>query len=310
MPTKILIDTDPGIDDSMAILFALRSSELEVVGLTAVFGNTDVEITVQNALRLVELEGHAHIPVAEGAGVPLVIPPRSRGKLVHGDDGLGGANLPPPRGKPVNLHAASFIIETVLAHPGEITLVPVGPLTNLALAVRLEPRIAPLVKEVVLMGGAAAVRGNASPVAEANIHNDPHAAAIVFGAGWPLTMVGLDVTTQCIMSKDYLADLGRAGTLATDLIARIIPYYQRVHDHYYGMAGATFTHDPSAIACVIDRSLFRIERLPMFLETEGYCAGQTISDRYRQWGDLPEANVCLEVDAPRLRSLFRERLTR
>jgi len=151
MTRKILIDTDPGIDDTMAILFALRSPELEVVGLTTVFGNTDVEYTAQNALRLVELEGNDHIPVAQGAGRPLILPLRSLGKLVHGQDGMGNANLPPPKGRLASQHAAQFIVETVLANPGEITLVPVGPLTNLALALRLDARIAGLVNKVVLM---------------------------------------------------------------------------------------------------------------------------------------------------------------
>ena len=311
MTHKIIIDTDPGVDDSMAILFALRSPELEVIGLTAVFGNTDVEVTAQNALRLVELEGHGHIPVAQGAGVPLSIPPRSRGKMVHGDDGMGMTHPPAPKGKLAGVHAAQFIVDRVLAHPGEITLVPVGPLTNIALAVRLEPRIVSLVKEVVIMGGAATVPGNASPVAEANIHNDPLAAAIVFSAGWPLTMVGLDVTMKTIMTKEYLADLSRAGNKATELIGRIAPFYQAFFDKTYGMGGGIHTHDPSAIACLIDRSLFRVERMPVFVETEGHCAGQTVPDRRRQWGDAAtEIDVCLEVDSARLLALYKERLTR
>jgi uridine nucleosidase len=310
MPQKIIIDTDPGVDDSMAILFALRSPELEVVGLTTVFGNTDVEVCAQNALRLVELEGHGHIPVAQGAGVPLSIPPRSHGKMVHGADGMGNTNPPPPQGKLLPIHAAPFIAETVMAHPGEITLVPVGPLTNIALALRLEPRIATAVKEVVIMGGAATVPGNASPVAEANIHNDPEAAAIVFGAGWPLTMVGLDVTTKTLMSKEYLDEIGRTGNKATDLLRRITPFYQEFFDDFYGMGGSIHTHDPSAIACLIDRSLFRIERMPVLVEMQGHCAGQTAPDRKRQWGqDAADINVCLDVDSPRLLALYKERIS-
>jgi uridine nucleosidase len=310
MRKRILIDTDPGVDDTMAILFALRSPELEVVGLTAVFGNTNVEVTAQNALRVLELEGHADIPVAQGAGVPLVIPPRSRGKRVHGEDGMGGTNPPPPTGKLDGRSAAHFIVDTLRASPGEITLVPVGPLTNVALALRLEPRLTSLVKEVVIMGGAADVRGNASPVAEANIHNDPHAAAIVFTAGWPLTMVGLDVTTKTVMARGYLEDLGRAGNRATDLITRILPQYQKFHDEVYGMHGGIHTHDPSAIAYLIDPGLFRTEKIPVFVETEGHCAGQTVPDRRRQWGDVAEIDVCLDVDSSRLLALFNERLTR
>jgi len=243
--------------------------------------------------------------------VPLAIPPRSRGKMVHGDDGMGNTNPPPPKSRLAGVHAAQFIVEMVLAHPGEVTLAPVGPLTNIALAVRLEPRIVSLVKEVVIMGGAATVPGNASPVAEANIHNDPHAAAIVFSAGWPLTMVGLDVTMKTIMTKEYLADLSRAGNKATELIGRIAPFYQAFFDKTYGMGGGIHTHDPSAIACLIDRSLFRIERMPVFVETEGHCAGQTVPDRRRQWGDAAtEIDVCLEVDSARLLAMYKERITK
>ncbi len=309
MTAKILIDTDPGIDDAMAILFALRSPELQVVGLTAVFGNTDVEITAQNALRLVELEGHADIPVAQGGAIPLVMQPRSHGKRVHGADGFGETHMPPPRGQLLNVPAAWHIVETILKNPGEITLVPIGPLTNIAMAFRLEPRISKLVQGVVLMGGSIG-RGNASPTAEANIFNDPDAAAIVFGAGWPLTMVGLDVTTKTIMTKEYLDELVSAGNKATDFIRRILPFYQKWFAEYDHYAGAIPTHDPSAIACLIDRSLFRIEHLPVHVETQGRGSGQTIADPRRQWPGLPEIDVCVEVDAPRLLKLYRERMTR
>lgn len=310
MTRKILIDCDPGIDDTMAILFALRSPELEVVGLTTVFGNTDVEFTAQNALRLVELEGNDHIPVAQGAGRPLVLPLRSLGKLVHGQDGMGNTDPPPPKGSLIPQPAAQFIIETVMANPGEITLVPIGPLTNVALALRLEPRIAGLVKEVVLMGGSAFRGGNASPVGEANIHNDPHAASIVFSADWPLTMVGLDVTMQCIMSREFLVEVCRLDNPAANLIGKILPVYQEFHHKIYGMGGSIHTHDPSAIAYLLEPDLFQTESLPVYVETQGHCAGQTVPDRRRQWIETPLANVCLNVDAPRLQKLYRERLSR
>lgn len=310
MTEKILIDTDPGIDDSMAILLALRSPELQVVGLTSVFGNTDAPVTAQNALRLVEWEGNQTIPVAQGSNVPLVIPPRSHGKMVHGVDGMGGADLPLPRSKLVNLSAAELIVSTVLANPGEITLVPIGPLTNIALALRLQPRIAALVKRVALMGGAATVPGNASPVAEANLHNDPEAAQIVFGADWEVTMVGLDVTHKTIMSRAYLTALLRVRNPATDLIRRIVPFYQAFFSKVGGFGDGIPTHDPSAIAYLIDPSLFHVERIPVWVETQGHCAGQTVPDRRRQWQDVPEIQVCLEVDSNRLLELFRERITK
>ncbi|MCL4560835.1 MAG: nucleoside hydrolase [Chloroflexi bacterium] len=309
MATKILIDTDPGVDDTMAILLALRSPELEVVGLTSIFGNTSVEVTAQNALRLVELEGHDSLPVAKGASRPLARPLRQPGTHVHGEDGMGGTHPPPPHGKLLPMPAAQFIVEMVRFHPGEITLVPLGPLTNIALAVLLEPGIVSLVKEVVLMGGSAYARGNATPAAEANICNDPHAASIVFRAGWPLTMVGLDVTTQTVMTPEYLDDLGKAGNPATELIHKITPHYQAYFDQFYGMKGSIHTHDPSAVACVIDPSIFGTESMPVYVETEGRCAGETVPDRRRQWLDEPPVKVCLGVDSTRLLALIKERLT-
>jgi purine nucleosidase len=310
MTNKVIIDTDPGVDDTMAILFALRSPELEVIGLSTVYGNTDIEHTSLNALRLVELEGHGHIPVARGASRPLLNPLRSKGTEVHGIDGMGNTNPPPPDGKLLETPAAQFIVDTIQAHPGEITLVPVGPLTNIALALRLQPRIVDLVKEVVIMGGAATVPGNASPVGEANIFNDPHAAAIVFSAGWKLTMVGLDVTMKTIMTRQYLEGLGKAGNPATNLITRILPCYQDYHDKNYGMGGNIHTHDPSAIAYLIDPTLFKTKLLPVFVETEGRCAGQTVPDPRRMVSDPPLVNVCLDVDAVRLLDMYRERMSR
>ena len=310
MTKKLIIDTDPGIDDCMAILLALRSPELEVKGLTTVFGNTTGEKTALNALRILETVGAEHIPVARGCDVPLVIPISRLGTHVHGEDGLGNTNSPPPKGKWLDIPAAQFIVDTVLANPGEITLAPLGPLTNIALALRLEPRIAELVSEVVIMGGAATVPGNASPVAEANIWHDPHAASIVFGAGWKLTMVGLDVTTRVIQKRTYLEELCGAGNRATNLLKGILPCYQRYFDENYGYKGSIHTHDPSVIAYLIDSHLFRTESWPIFVETEGRCAGQTVPDYRHVWGESPCVNVCLGVDAPGVLELIKTRLMR
>ena len=182
-----------------------------------------------------------------------------------------------------------------------------GPQTNLALALALEPRLTRLVHEVVFMGGAATVAGNVSPVAEANIHGDPEAADAVLEADWPVTMVGLDVTRRTVMSAEFIEELGRGGTPAADLLRRIFPVYQASYESRYGLSGGTFTHDPSAIGYVIDPSLFRVERWPMFVETEGRSAGHTVPDPHGYWGRRPAQNVCVEVDSPRLLSLIRER---
>lgn len=314
MPKKIIIDTDPGVDDSMAILFALNSPEVEVVGLTTIFGNVYTDLATQNALRLVEFAGRPYIPVAHGADLPLVVPLGYVADFVHGTDGLGNTNQPAPKGEPVGKPAAQFIVEMVMAHPGQITLVPVGPLTNLALALALEPRIAENVAEVVVMGGAATVNGNVNPAAEANIIHDPHAADVVFTAKWPVTMVGLDVTMKTIMTEAYLATLKAEGGRTGRFIYDISRFYQAFHYQTHGVQ-SIHTHDPSAVAYVIDPTLFKTQRGPVRVITEGLAIGQTLMDRRGEWYEpnewttKPAVNVCLEVDSERLLALYKERIT-
>lgn len=311
MPKKIIIDTDPGVDDAMAILFALKSPEVDLVGLTTVFGNVYTELATENALRLVEFAGRSDIPVAHGAALPLVVPLEYVADFVHGDDGLGNTNHPPPQGSPDNRPAAQFIVDMIMNTPGEITLVPVGPLTNIALALALEPRIAQNVAEVVIMGGAATINGNVNPAAEANIIHDPHAADVVFTAGWPITMVGLDVTMKTIMTDAYLASL--KGSTFGDFIYAISRFYQDFHRQAYGLEGM-HTHDPSAIAYIIDPTLFTTQSAPIRVATEGIALGQTIMDKYQQWdspnpwSDVSPTNVCVDVDSDRLLALYGARI--
>ncbi len=309
MSHPILIDTDPGIDDAMAILFALRAPELQVLGLTTVFGNHYVDVTTRNARRVLELVGHGDIPVARGAEGPLLRHYAGPPTFVHGDDGLGDAGVAadPERGAQ-SLTAAQFIVETVMARPGEVTLVPIGPLTNIALALKLEPRLAQTVKQVVLMGGTMLAPGNVSPVAEANIHNDPEAAAIVFGAPWHVVMVGLDVTYATIMDRAYMRELEAAHNVYTDLLARIVPLYQKYHDEHHALKGGMHTHDPSAIAYLLEPGLFTTVRHCVRVETQGYAAGQVIADRTGKHYDGPRIEICVGVDAPRLLKLYKERL--
>ena len=329
MPRKILFDTDPGVDDAMALLFALHSPELEVVGVTTVYGNAQVEQTTFNALRVLEVAGRTDIPVASGAARPLVRAYRGKRSHIHGEDALGNTFLPPPSTRPLDIAAAEFIIRTALAHPGEITLVAVGPLTNLALAARLEPRVVSAVRQVIVMGGAAFVPGRVSPVPDVNVDNDPEAAAIVFSAGWPLVMVGLAVTMRTVMKGEYLHHLFppssnplRSNPLTT-FLSRIVPVYLQAYRDRYGIDGIPM-HDPSAVAYAVDPSLFRVERLPVFVETAGRRAGQTMPDpfggvyaecsrsaqggRFRQRDEIPEIDVCVDVDSPRLLALFEERM--
>lgn len=309
MAKKIIFDTDPGVDDTMALTFALRSPEIEVVGVTSVFGNAAGEVTAQNALRLVELEGHDHIPVARGADRALVLPAMELGTMVHGEDGMGNTHLPSPHGKLLEMHAAQFIVETVLACPGEITLVPVGPLTNIALALRLEPKIVDLVAEIVLMGGAAHVPGNITPLAEANIYHDPHAAQMVFSAEWQVTMVGLDVTHQVVMDNEYFDHLLAVHNPAVDLIRQILPCYRSYFDQSYGAHGSIFTHDPSAVMYVIQPELFTVQKHPVVVETDGRCLGKTIVDEHNRWVNYRASNVCVGVNAPAALDLYLERMT-
>lgn len=305
---KFIFDTDPGVDDSMAFFLAMASPELDLIGMTTVFGNGGTGTTTRNALRLVEYMERSDIPVVRGAEAPLLHPYRGRGASVHGADGLGESYMPEPQGTPAAGRAAQFIADQVMAAPGDITLIAVGPLTNLALAVSLEPDIVQAVREVIIMGGAATRPGNASPVAEANIHNDSAAAHIVFQAGWPLTMVGMDVTCTTIMAPAYLDRLFRVGNRATDFIAQIVPFYLNFH-RQQGVDGI-YVHDSSAIAYAFEPSLFTTRKTFVQVRvSEDGTDGHTIPDWRDQWGQPHNVNVCLEVDAERFKALYWERLT-
>jgi inosine-uridine nucleoside N-ribohydrolase len=270
-------------------------------------------LATQNALRLLELAGRSDIPVAHGTARPLVIPPGLPADFVHGADGLGNINLPPPAGRPIDRPAAQFIVDTVMAYPGQITLVAIGPLTNLALALRLEPRLPQNVAEVVIMGGAVSVNGNVTPAAEANIINDPHAADIALTASWPLTLVGLDVTLQTVMDDAYIESLRATGGPAAEFIYRISRFYRDFHIETYNLAGM-HTHDPSAIAYLLDPTLFTTVSGPMRVVTEGLAMGQTLLDGHQSWREpnawsgQPPVNVCLGVDSARLLALYHQRI--
>jgi purine nucleosidase len=311
--SKIIFDTDPGVDDAMALLLALRSPEIEVVGVTTVFGNSNIEVTTRNALNLLDFAGYAGIPVARGAGRPLVNPPGATAEWVHGDDAMGNigwTRVNNPAQKLVDQPAAQFIVETVMARPGEITLVAVGPMTNLALALQLEPRIAQAAREVVIMGGNVVSLGNVSPFAEANIHSDPHAAALMFSAGWRVTMAGLDVTQATQMDDAYFAELAAAGDLYAGFVARIVPFYQAFHREWYGYAGGAIdTHDPSAVAYLIDPTLFKGEGYSIVVPVDGPAEGMTIADRRGKFYSTPRVNCLMQVDSARMLEMYRRRLT-
>jgi inosine-uridine nucleoside N-ribohydrolase len=312
-PRQVILDTDPGIDDAMAILLALRSPALHVLGITTVFGNADIDVATANALRLVELAGR-DVPVARGAANPLVMPKAPAPDFVHGADGLGNIGAPPPTGHVIEASAAEFIVATARRYPGEVTLVPVGRLTNLALALALEPRLPALVKEVILMGGSAKAGGNVTPVAEANVWGDPHAADAVFAAPWKVTMVGLDVTERVLLDDARLERMAARDPRVGGFVYRISRFYERFHEQT-GVTGGFYVHDPSAVAYAIDPSLFSTEKARVRVVTEGVAIGQTIAvsgPRGEQWAATrgrSEARVCRGVEADRLLRLFESTVT-
>ena len=318
--TKVIYDTDPGVDDAMALYFALAHPAIELVGITTTFGNVTVEQAATNALYLSAIAGR-NIPVTRGVGRPWVKPGEPPPAWIHGADGLGNltrrvatANRLDPRA------SAQFIVDTARASPGEIVLVAVGPLGNLSLALKLEPELPSLLREVIIMGGTVLEPGNVSPVAEANIWNDPHAADQVFGAGWKLSMIGLDVTHQVIMAVSLFQSIAdRHRHLATDTLLHAVDFYATFYgDRYPHIAKihGCFGHDVLAFIYLVNPGLFGTESGRIRVATEGLAQGQTIMNRrefidyaHPGWGqDRPGTTVCMQVDAAGCIALFEETL--
>jgi inosine-uridine nucleoside N-ribohydrolase len=299
---KIIIDTDPGIDDAMAIFYALESPEVDVVGLTTVFGNAHTSVCTTNALKLLEIAERTDIPVARGADRPLAMPYRGPADFVHGADGQGNVNLSPPTTQVVGIDAAHFIIQTVMASPGEVSLVPLGPLTNIALAMLIEPALTSNVAEIVLMGGNAFCGGNASPAAEANILNDPEAADIVFGADCPIVMAGLDVTEQTVMTSADLAQFATFDNARSRHLAAILPYYRDFYLTRTGLDGI-FVHDSTTISYLVAPQHFTWVEHPIRVDCgHSFCRGKTqpalrVSDRESAWHGRHPVRILSGVDA-------------
>ncbi len=273
---RILIDTDPGIDDAMALLFALASPRVQIEAVTTVSGNVPIEMTTRNALALLELAGRSEVPVARGADRPL-LRDAVHAAFVHGSNGVGDIELPAPQRGPADLHAVTTIIQTVLGAPGEVSLVVLGPLTNLALAARLEPRLAEGVREVVVMGGALRVPGNVTPAAEFNIYADPHAAQIVFSAGWPVRLVSLDVTQRTVMTREQFAALAATGHPVTRTIQAMTDFY---YDQFAAPRGidTLSMHDPLCVAAALHPDLIEWRKALVEVELTGeLTAGATVA---------------------------------
>ena len=301
MTVPMIIDTDPGVDDAMAILYALSDPEIELVGLTSVFGNVPGAVATRNALALVNL-ADAQVPVAMGATVPMGQEPPPHPDFVHGKDGLGGAQIAPSPHMADPRPAHQFLAEEVAKRPGEIVLVPVGPLTNLARALEETPEIAKQVARVVVMGGAVRHKGNASPVAEANIWQDPHAAAMVFAADWPVTLVGLDVTERVICTATDLAPMRDASPRCGAFLMEAAGFYFDFHKQSEDIDGCHL-HDPAAVIAALDPSLFETVTAPLTVTEDGEDAGMT-----REGGGGPPVDICLGVDADAVLARFRDRL--
>jgi inosine-uridine nucleoside N-ribohydrolase len=303
-PHRLIIDTDPGIDDAMALLFLRATPTAEIAAITTVFGNADVKTTTRNACYLTQRFG-IDASVIAGAARPLQARPLAAPINVHGHNGLGDIEIPALSRTPLLGPAHEHIVELVRASPGQITLLALGPLTNLALALRHDPGIATLVRQVIVMGGAfgwSARRGNVSPVAEANVRNDPHAADEVLSAAWPVTMVGLDVTSRCVLTS---AEAERLATVAGDegrFLWKISRGYESLYREHDGLDGCCL-HDVAAAAYVVEPRLFTTRKGPIRVVTEGIAIGQTIQRPMEhsfppgEWDGVPAQQACNDVDA-------------
>ncbi|MDI5932985.1 nucleoside hydrolase [Halomonas kalidii] len=301
MPHPIIFDTDPGVDDAQAIAIALRHPDIELLGMTTTYGNVDVETATHNALLLAELAGRGDVPVAQGAAVPMVKPRHPAPAHIHGDNGLGNIELPAARGRPDPRNAAQFIVDTVNARPGEVTLVAVGPVGNLAAALQLDPAIVDRVRQVVIMGGSIREGGNVTPVAEANMFNDPDAAARVLTAGWPLTLVGLDVTHRCVLTPAHMARIEAGQGELGRVLAGSYAFYRDFYYEFLGIDGCC-PHDSCALAWLLRPELFITSRGHLTVATSGDAEGQTIfapegrAFIEARWSRTPLVDVCLGVD--------------
>jgi purine nucleosidase len=307
MVKRILFDTDPGIDDACAILLALASPEISVEGLSIVHGNCSLEQGTTNALSVLELANASQIPVAKGCELPLV-QPSLLAPETHGDSGLGYAKFPEPRAKPVGQHAIDFLIEKILSSPGEITLVAIGPLTNIALAIRQEPRIVEAVKELIIMGGAIRHEGNTTALAEFNTYVDPHAAYIVYHAGIPTTLVPLDVTYQCVLTPGDVKRLQQIDSAITKFVADATRFYMEYHDEYQSIDGCVI-NDPLALALTFAPELCTYREMPVDVDiSSGISMGKSIGDFFNYTKKPANMKVALGVKSRDFIGLFVERI--
>ncbi|WP_406648136.1 nucleoside hydrolase [Aliisedimentitalea scapharcae] len=300
---KLVIDTDPGIDDAMAIFYAAAAPEIDLIGLTTVFGNVTTPIATRNALRLVEAAG-LNIPVAAGADQPLMLPPFPPSSQVHGDQGFGAIPAADPRGTPDAQNAVDFLSQVTREHPGEITVCAIGPLTNIAMVLQKDPDFTRNVSQIVIMGGSIEEGGNITPDAEANIYHDPHAADVVMASGANVVLVGLDVTHMILCTpRDFAAIADRAprlGGMLGDMAEFYLAFYKSV-----GKFDGCSLHDPAAVIACTHPELFDIRDMVISVDCEGSTAGRTIT---AQNLDRSAIQVCMDVKSDAVKQLFLDRL--
>jgi len=305
-PTRIIIDTDPGIDDALTFLLALASPEIKLEALTTAQGNVTVEKATRNALSVLELAHASHIPVVQGSVLPLVRPLLASDH-VHGASGIGNSKLPEPRTKPVPGHAVDYLIERMLAEPNEISIFPIGPLTNIAMAIRKAPNFAKAVKELVIMGGAIQEAGNITPLAEINIFDEPHAAHIVFHSGIPITLIPLDVTHKCLLKQEHLDRLLEINSPISRFIKEAVEVYLKF-SHERGFAGSAL-HDPLTLATILAPELLTLKEYHVDVDIAGgVSTGKTFADIYKVTKKPANMKVAMQVRGDDFIELFLDRM--
>jgi purine nucleosidase len=305
-PKRIIIDTDPGVDDALAFLLALASPEIKLEALTTTQGNVTLEKATRNALSVLELAGAGHIPVAMGSRLPLVQPLRASADI-HGESGIGNSKLPEPKTQTVSKHAVDYLIERVLAEPSEISIFPIGPLTNIAMAIRKEPRFAKAVKELVIMGGAILEPGNMTPLAEFNIYVDPHAAHIVFHSGIPITLIPLDVTHKCLLKQEHVDRLMKIDSPLSRFIRDAMEVYLEA-SFKLGYEGSSL-HDPLTLGTILAPALLALKEYYVDVDISGGVSmGKTFADILNVTKKPANMKVAMNVRGEDFVELFLQRM--